>query len=254
MTDASSRRNAGVQSAKTSDAHVVKPSSDVLALAPTTRRVSDQVYVSLKSAIVRGHFEPGARLVERDLTSRFDVSRTPIREALQRLEQDGLVVCRPHCAYAVRVPHVEEAATAYEARGILETACCGLAAERATAGEIERLRALVRNGVRMLADEDYELLLLCNNDLHALLVEASHNSFLIDQHRRLWTYVDLLRGRFWSSTDRPKSGHDEHHAIVEAIADRQSGLAQQLASVHVRRAWDSVAARLRRVEAAGAAS
>lgn len=234
--------------------HEAKPSVEVLALAPATRRVSDQVYLRLKAAIVRGHFEPGARLVERDLTSRFEVSRTPIREALQRLEQDGLVVCRPHCAYSVRVPHVDEAATAYEARGVLETACCGLAAKRATPDQVERLRALVADGWQMLAREDYESLLLCNNDLHALLAEASHNSFLVEQHRRLWTYVDLLRGRFWSSTDRPKVGHDEHEAIVEAIADHQVGLAEQLASMHVRKAWEGVAGRLRRSQSTGAAS
>jgi DNA-binding GntR family transcriptional regulator len=228
--------------------------TDTLALGYATRRVSDQVYLRLRAAIVRGHFEPGARLVERDLTSRFEVSRTPIREALKRLEHDGLVVCRPHCAYSVRSPHFEEAALAYEARGILEGACSALAAERATAAQIARLGGLVRKGRRMLKNNDFESLLLCNNELHALQAEASHNSFLVEEHRRVWTYVDLLRGRFWSSTDRPHVGQDEHEQIVDAIASHNPELARQLGAEHVKRAWEGVSTRIHPKEVTTAAS
>jgi len=227
---------------------------ETLALGHATRRVSDQVYLRLRAAIVRGHFEPGARLVERDLTRRFEVSRTPIREALKRLEQDGLVVCRPHCAYSVRVPHFEEAALAYEARGILEAACSALAAERATPAQIASLWRIVRKGRRMLKNDDFESLLLCNNELHALQAEASHNSFLVEEHRRVWAYVDLLRGRLWSSTDRPHVGQDEHEQIVDAIASRNPDLARQLSAEHVRRDWEGASPRIHPKEVATAAS
>jgi DNA-binding GntR family transcriptional regulator len=212
--------------------------------------VSDQVYLGLRAAIIRGQFEPGARLVERDLTNQFQVSRTPIRQALQRLEQDGLVVCRPHCAYSVKSPNAAEAALAYEARGVLEASCSALAAERATPEQIQRLRALVRDGWRMLQEDDFESLLVCNNELHALQVAASQNHFMVEEHRRVWAYVDLLRGRLWKSTDRPHAGHEEHAAIVEAIAKRRPELARQLASEHVRLAWEGVAGRLNRANAA----
>jgi DNA-binding GntR family transcriptional regulator len=227
---------------------------DSLALGHATRRVSDQVYVRLRAAIVRGHFEPGVRLVERDLTNRFEVSRTPIREALKRLEQDGLVVCRPHCAYSVRSPRFDEAALAYEARGVLEAACSALAAERATPAQIASMGRLVRKGRRMLKNNDFESLLLCNNELHALQAEASHNSFLVEEHRRVWTFVDLLRGRFWSSTDRPHVGQDEHEQIVDAIASRNSDLARQLGAEHVKRAWQGVSSRMHANEVVIAAS
>ena len=143
---------------------------------------------------------------------------------------------------------------AYEARGILEAACSALAAERATPPQIASLSRLVRKGRRMLKNNDFESLLLCNNELHALQAEASHNSFLVEEHRRVWAYVDLLRGRFWSSTDRPHVGQDEHEQIVDAIANRNADLARQLSAEHVRRAWEGVSPRIHSKEVATAAS
>jgi DNA-binding GntR family transcriptional regulator len=206
------------------------------------------VYLRLKSAIITGLFEPGTRIVERELTARLKVSRTPIREALQRLEQDQLVLCYPHRGYYVRLPDYEEAQQAYETRRILEAACGELAAQRATGEQIETMRKLVRNGWKMLEVNDYPALLLCNNDLHLLQAQASHNVLLERAFRRIWTYVDLLRGRFWSTTDRPSVGHHEHEAIVNAIAKGDAPLARRLNEQHVERAWGGVAARLRTLQ------
>jgi DNA-binding GntR family transcriptional regulator len=87
-----------------------------------------------------------------------------------------------------------------------------------------------------------------------LQAEASHNSFLVEEHRRVWTFVDLLRGRFWSSTDRPHVGQDEHEQIVDAIASRNSDLARQLGAEHVKRAWQGVSSRMHANEVVIAAS
>ncbi len=82
--------------------------ADPLAIAGS-RRVFDEVYVRLRSAIIKGHFAAGERFVERTLTERLQVSRTPIREAIKRLEQEGLVVCYPHRGCFVRNPSYDEA-------------------------------------------------------------------------------------------------------------------------------------------------
>ena len=122
---------------------------------------------------------------------------------------------------------------------------------------IERLHERVLKASRtpsLPATHDFESLLLCNNELHALQAEASHNSFLVEEHRRVWAYVDLLRGRLWSSTDRPHVGQDEHEQIVDAIASRNPDLAHQLSAEHVKRAWEGASPRIRPKEVATAAS
>ncbi len=109
-----------------------------LVLTPE-RRVVDQVYEYLRARIVDGSLSPGARIVERALTS-LGVSRTPIREALKRLEQDGLVVCLPHRGYRVRSASAEDGRRVYEVRRALEGLAGELAAERATPEDLNSMR------------------------------------------------------------------------------------------------------------------
>ncbi len=207
------------------------------------RRLFDQVYGRLRSAIVTGYFEPGTRLVERDLTEKLQVSRTPIREALRRLEQDGLIVCYPHRGYYVRTPSLDEARQAYEVRRALEGLACELAAQRASAEELAAMRDIVRKGKAALKAADHANLLLLNNELHLALVRSTHNTYLEQQFRTIWSCVDLLRGRWWGTSERPDTGHAEHEAIVDALVRRDGALARRLNEAHIARAWQSIAAR-----------
>jgi len=212
------------------------------------RRLVDLVYERLRSAIITGFFEPGQRMVERDLTTRLDVSRTPIREALKRLEQDGLIVCFPHRGYFVRQPTFDEARQAYELRRALEGLAAELAATRATDEELSALREAVRKGALALKAGDRQSLLLHNSELHLLVARASHNVFLEQQFRAVWSYVDLLRGRWWAKTDRPDTGHPEHEALVAALAAHDPASARRIQEQHVDRAWQNIARRFGRGE------
>lgn len=206
-------------------------------------RLSEQVSERLREAIVTGHFTPKMRLTERDLTHTLGVSRTPIREALRRLEHDGLIVGYPHRGYSVRSPSFEEAQQAYEARHVIEVACAGLAAERADELDIASMRQALRKGQEALAAGDTVTVLVHNNEFHGLQARAARNAFLQRQWLAVWTFVDLLRGRWWSQTLRPTVGHGEHEALLAAIAARDPELARRLASEHVERAWLNVAKR-----------
>ena len=73
------------------------------------------------------------------------------------------------------------------------------------------------------------------------MATAAHNVFLDRTFRTMWSYVDLLRGRWWAHTDRPDTGHREHASIVGAISRRDSARARRLAEEHVARAWRSIA-------------
>ena len=128
---------------------MMNPMERTLAIR-ANRRLVDQVYDRLRSAIITGYFDPGSRLVERDLTTNLDVSRTPIREALKRLETDGLIVCYPHRGYFVRQPTFEEARQAYELRRALEGLAGELAAARATDHELAAMREVVARAALLL--------------------------------------------------------------------------------------------------------
>ena len=205
--------------------------------------LSEHAIQRLRSEIVTGRFPPGARLVERDLTKTLGTSRTPIREALRQLERDGLVVSYSHRGYFVRDPMFHEAQQAYESRRVVESACCELAAMRATEVELAAIRQSLQVGRRVLDSGDHAQLLLCNNEFHHLIVRASHNVFLEKQWLMLWAFVDLLRGERWGHTDRPETGHVEHEQLLAAITQHDAPLARALGQQHVDRAWRNIATR-----------
>lgn len=197
----------------------------------------------LRSAIVTGHFDRGSRLPEKELTDRLHVSRTPIREALRRLESEGLVVGFPHRGYFVRDPSFEEAKQAYEMRRVVESACCELAAERSTEVDVAAMRQAVRHAAEALESGDRARLLLCNKEIHHLVAKAAYNDFLEKEWLAMWAFAELLRGSRWAQTERPATGHAEHEAIVEAVFQRDRVLARRLSEEHVTLAWNNIAAR-----------
>ncbi|MEM7351516.1 MAG: GntR family transcriptional regulator [Acidobacteriota bacterium] len=197
----------------------------------------------LRSAIVTGHYDAGSRLAEKELTDRLQVSRTPVREALRRLESEGLVVGYPHRGYFVRDPSFEEAKQAYETRRVVESACAELAAARATEVDLAAMRQALKRASKALEAGDRSRLLLCNKEIHHLVARAADNVFLEKQWLAMWAFAELLRGSEWVKTDRPETGHAEHVALVQAIADRDSDRARQLSEQHVTLAWANIAER-----------
>ena len=214
---------------------------DPLAIAGS-RRVFDEVYVRLRSAIIKGHFSAGERFVERTLTERLQVSRTPIREAIKRLEQEGLVVCYPHRGCFVRNPSYDEAREAYEMRRVAEGVAGELAASRATDAELQAIHELVKATRVRLEAGDREELLLRNDEFHYLQVRGAKNTFLEQHLKTLWAYVDLVRGRWWMEADRALATQREHEAIVDALMERNPVLARERNVTHVDNAWSVVEA------------
>ena len=214
---------------------------DPLAIA-SSRRVFDEVYVRLRSAIIKGHFAAGERFVERSLTARLQVSRTPIREAIKRLEQEGLVVCYPHRGCFVRSPSFDEAREAYEMRRVAEGFAGELAATRATDAELQAIHDLVKATRVRLEAGDREELLLRNDEFHSLQARGAKNTFLEQHLKTLWAYVDLVRGRWWMEADRAFATQSEHEAIVEALLKRDPLAARERNVAHVDNAWRVVEA------------
>jgi DNA-binding GntR family transcriptional regulator len=230
----------------------MKPDTKDPLTVQDNRRLFDAVYTRLRNAIATGHLRPGERLIERHLTARLQVSRTPLREALKRLEQDGLVVGYPHRGCCVRQPSLDEARQAYEARVVAEGTVGALAAVRIGDMELAALSRLVRESRLALEAGDHEGMLFRNNEFHALQARAARNIFLEQQLQTLQAYVDLLRGRRWVHSGRVLEAQQEHEQILDALYRRDAVAARELNEGHVQLAWKFVENMLKNGEGADA--
>lgn len=187
-------------------------------------------YVQLKQEILTGVLRPGAALNETDLAERYGVSRTPVREALMRLDHDR-VVERQRRGYQVRVVSPEEILEIYEARSIIEGAAAAAAAERHTATDRVRISA-ANNRYQELDDTDPVARVQANVDFHASIWAASHNRAFADLLERL----NLQFLRFPNTTltypGRWDKSKKEHQELTDAILRRQPTLASELARLH----------------------
>jgi DNA-binding GntR family transcriptional regulator len=194
---------------------------------------SEQVRELIEEGIATGDFPPGMRLDETELAQRFDVSRTPLREALFQLASIGIVVLQPRRGTVVAEVSLPRLVEMFEVMGELEAMCGRLAARRMSPQEHERLLAAHRacERARDAANPDdyyYE-----NERFHHIIYEGGHNDFLYEQattlHRRLRPYRRLqLRVR-----DRVPTSLREHEGIVAAILAGDSDLAAQRMRDHV---------------------
>jgi GntR family transcriptional regulator, rspAB operon transcriptional repressor len=208
----------------------------------------DRIYATLKHRILTCTMLPGARIVEKDLCSEIQVSRTPLREALNRLALEGLVTIAPFRGYAVAPLTIVGFRDLCEVRRILESEAAALCAERAADEDVKRLDSLAELRYRREDKQTYETYLRANSLFHLALVQATHNSRLetmvmaaLDQHQRP-LYMGLGVG-----VDG-KASTSEHEGIIEAIRKRSPAKARKVMTLHIARAEERITKAL---EAAG---
>lgn len=211
----------------------------------TKNTLRDSVYTSLKAMIVTGEIPPAARVTENDIALRLNVSRTPVREAFNRLERDGLVTGRPRQGYVVTEFDINMFREAFDIRELLDGHASEQAAVSATEDDKARLRAILAECERLAAipdrtakDKFQELDVGIN--LHRVIAEISGNTML---HNMLCGILDKCQHYIWTELlwlDEWKMARDEHAAIVEAICAGDAVRAGVLARAHVRGSRESV--------------
>ncbi len=196
----------------------------------------DSTYEKLRNGIVSGDFPPGMHLVETALAETLGVSRTPIREALSRLEQDGLVD-RGSRGLQVRDRSPAEILEIFEVRIVLEGMAARLAAERHS--EVDRIR-IQGHLARLTSERAAEPATLAeiNRDFHRSIWLSSHNRTLIDMLERLSVHLFRYPFTTYEKPGRAKSSLVEHKELAEAIIARQADTAAQMASHHMTVARD----------------
>lgn len=199
----------------------------------TPRNDRPQVLETLRSEILDGTLEPGAALREVALASRFEVSRTPVRDALSRLEQAGLVV-RSGRALVVQGTDPQTVVQICDARTLLEEQIAGDAALHRTVQDVLRLEALLERD-RTLEEPDLEdgrLLARCDLEFHQALWAASHNPVLTELLETLTQRPVDTRRSTLSSSGRWEQALDEHAQMLRVVSDRDDAAARAIARAH----------------------
>lgn len=196
--------------------------------------LAEGVYTRLLDAINKGELRPGDALREVDLASRLGVSRTPIREALQRLESEEVLVKRDR---SLIVPLVDEKQILelYAMREALEGAAAALAARSATEVEVEVL-AQILSEESALQDNASDVHAAVNKSFHAAIYRAANNRYLLKSLNALQDAITRLNATTFAYPGRPKRAIREHRLIYRAIADRDPAAAEQVARQHIREA------------------
>jgi DNA-binding GntR family transcriptional regulator len=195
-----------------------------------TRAGQTDAYSLILEAIDVGVFKPGDRLVESDLADRFGVSRTPIREALQRLETQNLLARDWRSLIVASLSH-NQMSELYVVRSELEGLAARLAAQHATAEEVQVLRGMVEDDRKLTNDPS--ALSRANRRFHKQIHLASHNRFLVRQLDLVHRSMALMATTSLAAQGRGAVAMEEHHAIVEAIAARDEDGAQRALRDHI---------------------
>jgi DNA-binding GntR family transcriptional regulator len=195
---------------------------------------ADFVYHSLRNAIWEGRFGQGERIREEDIAGSLGVSRTPVREALQRLQRRGLLVVRPGRGFAVAQLSNKQIFDLYAMREILEGSAARYAAQHATDHEIAALyqlqKQLSKEGHKQLA------LVTLNRRFHQQIYQATHNEFLLEMLEVLNDSMALLQNLTAQMPSRHGQSDIEHLRIVRAIEKRDPDAAEKAARHHIQQA------------------
>lgn len=197
--------------------------------------VADYTYLMLREGIEIGRFPPGRRMREVELANWLGVSRTPVRQALTRLEVEGMLVVAPRQGLVVASLDRDGVVELYDTRLALEVAAAGLAARRALPLEITALEAMLE-AERCLPD-DARTMTRHNRDFHRMIVSAAHNRYLEKALQPLLDAEELLRPRKLEFEGRAIEALGEHERIVAAIAARDADRAEMAARAHVLNAF-----------------
>ncbi|MEO1238847.1 MAG: GntR family transcriptional regulator [Pseudomonadota bacterium] len=197
-------------------------------------------YDLILHAIDGGTYRPGDRLVESELAERFGVSRTPIREALQRLETQSLLARDGRSLVVASLDH-NQMAELYVVRSELEGLAARLAARHATEEEIRVLRRLIDEDRERVGDP--AALARANRRFHRQIHRASHNRYLVQQLDLVYRSMALMTSTSLAAAGRSERAIAEHVAIVDAIAAGDGEAAFGALKGHISSAFET---RLRR--------
>jgi DNA-binding GntR family transcriptional regulator len=203
----------------------------------TRGHVLEHAYEALLSGIRQGKFQPGQRILETELCDWLQMSRTPIREALRRLQALGLLEHQPGGGVTVSLHDFRAVAELYVFREILEGSAARLAAKHANETEANLLKALVQ--IQSQLPDEPHIHERENKIFHKHIYQAAHNQFLLKSVQSMHESISLLGRTTLSVPGRIETSVREHGEIALAIAEHDQQRADDLARRHIRSAYEA---------------
>lgn len=213
-----------------------------------TRSLAEVACDEIRRAIREGRIATGSHLTEVDIAGWLGMSRTPVREAMRRLQSEGLLLNQPFRGALVMRLDVEDMRQMFAVRELLEPAAAAACAMRAGPAEIAALRAILDQEARAL--DNPAALIPLNRQFHDIILECAHNQFLSKAIAAVYALIPLLGDSNLLDGPHAREAHAQHQDIVDALERRDAKRAEALAREHVRH---SLKTRLARVGAGGAA-
>ncbi len=195
--------------------------------------LEERVYNAVRDAIVAGEFRPGDTLVEAQLSDRFGISKTPVREALIRLKRDGLVQAELHRVNRVATPSADDIHQACEARSWIESALTASCAEHPTAELLAELERSIDEADAALDEDDAERYGEAVRRFSDAIVAASENRYAQDFLERLRNVLTLIAHISREMPGRRTRSVEEHRAIFDAIKAGDPVAAEKATRTHL---------------------
>ena len=177
----------------------------------------DVVFNTLRSAIITGKLPPGERLMEIKLANELGVSRTPVREALRKLEKEGLVITTARKGAEVAPINERDLKEVLEIRKSLESLACQLAAQKITEDQVEDLRDMNRAIAAAVDRKDTEAITQMDIEFHEIIYAVTENRRLIDMLHQLKEHILRYRLQYIKDMKNKKAIVDEHEKIIKAL-------------------------------------
>jgi len=202
---------------------------------------SDYVYQQIRKGIFEKRLESGQRLPEIAVAKEYDVSRTPVREALRRLANEGLVNIVPGWGACLVSPTKSEIIDTYEVRENLEVMAIRKASKIITPLQICRLQEHIDAEGKTFTDRDIEAYLNVNDAFHVIIAESSCNTTLVDYIKNVLsrTYVQMLFFESFFDFDTNPS-LDEHITMLNALKDHDTDLCVRLMKEHIQHSMEAL--------------
>lgn len=202
--------------------------------------LEESVYLRLSEEILSGELTRGHALTESHLSLKYNASRTPVRAAIHKLAEEGLVECVPNRGAVVLGIDTTLLRDIYQIRMRLEGLSSSLAAERITDSELENLKNTVELAEFYLNKKDTENLRQLDSKFHEIIYRASGNRMLEKTLRELHRMIKFYRKKSLAVSERLSKSVEEHREIFEAIKDKDAARADELTSRHIERAFQNI--------------
>jgi DNA-binding GntR family transcriptional regulator len=205
-----------------------------------SQSLADKAYEAIKADIITCVFEPGEQIAQSQLAKKYQIGTTPIREALQRLAQEGFVQPVPRFGYTVSTITLSDVHELYELRSIVESAAARLAAARGRQGQLKEILASANFTYVYKNRQSYTEFLARNAEFHRSIAVAAGNQRLVDLVSNLLDELTRVFHLGLDLRDSAEEMRDEHLALAQALYDRDPGRSEEIVQNQIARSQQRV--------------